>query len=712
MKSRSAFPLAVLAVLPLASVATLRAQTTNLPADPTPPEPTPGVVSPAAATADRIVITGEAPGYTATDAPTTTRTDAPIKDLPFSVQVVPRELLEDRGVTRIEQALDDVSGVHAESSYGGNGATFFNVRGFTTSNGLRDGFRNYGYLAFRDVQAIERIEVLKGPSGALYGGVGSLGGYINTVSKQPQSVLFGRLDVTAGSHGLVRPTLDVNLPLAGGLSARLNASFEHNDGFRDDSGYNSFSIAPAFKYDLDKNTSVLLLTEYGRLEREGFDFGVPNLPGYTNLPRTGYYGLPLDYGNNDTYSATLIVEHRFNDDWKLRLGGHYTYADQHSTQSFPNNYLYTGGDHLPFTTYVNAGESSYDGAVQVELYGKFTTGPLKHNALVGTEYAYLNQGSGQTKLFDYTMSLSHPGRITDYTFAGTSSGGHAVANTVGVYFSDLIELTPQWKVLLGGRQDWFFNETQTGARDFVDNAQESHLSARAGLVWQPVPVTSLYFSYGRSFVPNIGHSTTTAVFSAEEGEQFEVGIKQDLVRDRLSATLCAFDLTRSNILTADPSNPNNLIQTGEQRSRGIEFDLAGEIRPGWRVIASYAYDETEVVSDTTFPVGQPLSNVPRHSGSIWTTYRLQTGRLKGLGFGAGEYYVGQREANLPNTYDLAAYWRTDASAFYEREHWRVQMNVLNVFNRHYYVGGETGTFNYTLNPSQPVTLQGTLSYKF
>ena len=198
--------------------------------------------------------------------------------------------------------------------------------------------------------------------------------------------------MTAGSYGLVRPTLDVNLPVVGGLNARLNLAFEHNDGFRDDSGYNSFDVAPAFRWDADKNTSVLLLAEYGRLEREGFDFGIPNLPGYTNLPRTGYYGLPIDFGDNDTYSASLVVEHRFNDDWRLRVGGHFTYADQHSTQSFPNNYLYTGGDLLPFTTYMNAGESSYDGAVQVEVYGKFQTGPLKHNLLAGTEYAYLNQG--------------------------------------------------------------------------------------------------------------------------------------------------------------------------------------------------------------------------------------------------------------------------------------------------------------------------------
>ena len=671
-----------------------------------------GSTSPGGTTAGRIVITGEEPPYAATGAPATAKIDVPLKDLPLSVQVVPRELLQDRGVTRLDQALDDVSGVHAEASYGGNGATFFSVRGFTTSNGLRDGFRNYGYLAFRDVQSIERIEVLKGPSGALYGGVGSLGGYLATVSKQPEGDLFGRFDVTAGSYGLVRPTLDVNLPLVGGLNARLNASFEHNDNFRDRAGYNSFDVAPSFKWEVNQRTSVLLLTEYGRLEREGFDFGVPNLPGYTGLPRTGYYGLPADHGDNDTCSATLVVEHYFDDDWRLRLGGHYTYASQRSVQSFPNNSLYPDGDLLPFTSYFGAKESSDDAAGQAELYGKFRTGPPQHNLLVGAEYAYLNQGSGPTRLFDYNLSLSQPGRISDYTPAGMSAGGRAQANTVGIYLSDLIEVTPQWKVLLGGRQDWSFAETQTGTGDFIDHAQENHFSGRAGLVWQPVPVTSLYFSYGRSFVPNIGHSTSSAVYASEEGEQYEVGLKQDLIRDRLTATLCAFNLTRSHILTACPTDPNVLIQTGEQRSRGIELDAAGEILPGWRVIASYAHDETAVGSDTTFPVGQPLSNVPRDSGSLWTTYRLQIGRLKGLGVGAGQYYVGRREANLPNTYDLAAYWRTDASVFYEREHWRVQVNVLNVLDRHYYTGGETGTFNYTLNPSQPVTVQGTLSYEF
>ncbi len=659
-----------------------------------------------------VTVTAQAPAYKADSATTATKMDIPLKDLPASVQVVPKELLKDRGVTRTEQIVENVSGIQAESSYGGNGATFFNIRGFTTSNGLRDGFRNYGYIAFRDVQAIERIEVLKGPSGALYGGVGSLGGYINTVSKRPLSNAIGEVGITAGSFGLLRPTLDWNQPLSDSLGFRLNSAYEHNDGFRDLSGYDSFSVAPAIRWDIDKDTSLVLLTEYGRLEREAFDFGVPNLPGYTQFPRKAYYGLPSDYGSNDTYAATLLFEHKFNEDWTLRLGAHYSYASQFSNQTFPDNYLYTSGDLLPFTNYLGSDNDSHDGAVQAELVGKFNTGSIKHNALIGAEYGYFNQGSGRTKMYSFNMSLSHPGRISDYTFSGISDGGRALANTAGLYVSDLIELTPQWKLLLGGREDWFFNETQTFDGNTAEKSEETHFSPRAGLVWQPLPTTSVYFSYGKTYVPVIGHSTSNAVFDAEKGAQFEVGIKQDLIKDRLSVNLAAYDLTRTGILTSDPTDPKNQIQTGEQRSRGIELDLAGEITTGWKIIASYAYTDAEVRSDTNWPVGDALSNVPKHSGSVWSTYQFQDGPLKGFGFGAGLYYVGEREANLPNTYKLSGYWRTDATLFYERNNWRAQLNILNVFDKHYYTGGDAGVFNYTVNPSLPFSVQATITYKF
>ena len=310
------------------------------------------------------------------------------------------------------------------------------------------------------------------------------------------------------------------------------------------------------------------------------------------------------------------------------------------------------------------------------------------------------------------MSLRNPGRISDYAFSNLGAGARAQSDTMGIYLSDLIEFTPQWKLLLGAREDWFFNKTLDTSGNTVLKSDENHFSSRAGLVWQPVEATSLYASYGRTFLPVIGHAASSAVFDAEQGEQFEVGIKQDLIKNKLSAGIAVFDLTRSGILTADPTDPTKQIQTGEQRSRGIEFDLAGEITPAWKLIASYAFTDAEIRSDTFLPVGDGLSNVPHHSGSLWSTYQLQDGALKGFGFGAGLYYIGEREANVPNTFMLPGYWRTDATLFYEHKDWKFQLNFLNVFDKHYYSGGEAGTFNYTLNPSQPFSVQASITYKF
>ena len=654
-------------------------------------------------------ITARPPGYSPGDASTATKTDTPIKDLPASVQVVPKELLQDRGVTRIEQIAETVSGVHAEPSYGENGATFFNVRGFTTSNALRDGFRNYGYLANRDLQAVERVEILKGPAGALYGASGSLGGFINTISKRPQPGTFGELGLTLGSYGLLRPTLDFNAPLGGGVTARLNLAYEHNDTFRDQGGYYSFSIAPALRWDVNEDTSLTLLMEYNRLEREGFDFGIPNVPQYRQLSRSRYHGLTSDYGDNDTYAGTLIFEHRLSDEWKLRIAGHASYSNQISNQTFPDLGAYTGGTRVPFFTYFASDEDSADYAVQAELLGKFATGAIQHNALFGVELSRVQHGFGSANYYGFDLDLRDAGFRSAFGPKQSYADGKAEGDALGIYLQDMIELTPQIKILGGLRADWFQNRVYDAGQK-TGEADEQHFSPRAGIVWQPLPTTSLYASWSRSFAPNIGHSVSSSLFSAEEGEQFELGIKQDLIRDRLNATFSAFDLTRTGILTTDPTNPLKQIQTGEKRSWGIEFDLGGEPLPGWKITASYAYTDTEVVSDTFLPVGQPLSNVPRNSGSLWSTYQVQTGKLKGLGVGL--YYTGQREANLPNTYDLPAYWRTDATVFYERENWKAQINVLNVFDRQYYTGGETGVFNYTLNPSQPFSVQASVSFKF
>ena len=659
-------------------------------------------------------------GYQTTTAESTSRTSIALKDLPASIQVVPRALLRDRGVTRTDQLLDNVSGVLAESNYGGNGATFFNIRGFSENNGLRDGFRNYGYLAFRDVQNIEQVEVFKGPAGALYGGVGAVGGYVNTVSKRPGRDNFGELGITAGSYGLRRSTLDINRGLDNGVSVRLNGAYEKNATFRENAGYDSWSIAPAISWNDGRGTSLTLLSEFNHLNRDGFDFGVPNIPNYRQLSRTRYYGLrdgvyagvAGDFAKNNTEAATLIFEHVLNDDWKVRTAAHYSHAHQLSQQSFPDSGSYAGGNFLDVSVYSGANEASRQYSVQTELLGNFTTGAFKHSLLAGIDYGYLEQGGAGSAVSLLTFDLFNPGYVSPLVAVSASGPYHqAQGKDLGVYVQDLIDVTPQVKLHVGLRADRFENRELLGGAEVAGGSQNA-ISPRIGLVWQPGAETSLFADWSRSHAPNIAHGVTSSTYDAEIGEQVEIGVKHELIKNRLNATLAAFDLKRTNILTSDPLDPTRQVLTGKQASRGIEFDMAGAITPAWKIIAAYTYTDAFVKSDTSLPVGDALSNVPRHHASVWSAYEFETPALKGLGMGAGFYYVGERQANLPNTYKLPGYVRTDASLSYQSGAWRTQLNVINLFDRKYHTGGSASVFNYALDPSRPLSAQLTVTYRF
>ncbi|MDR5760545.1 TonB-dependent siderophore receptor [Caballeronia sp. LZ035] len=657
-----------------------------------------------------------APAYAPDTADNLLRTGTPLKDYPASVQVVPSEILQERGVTRIDQIADNVSGVHAEASYGGNGATFFNIRGFSESNGLRDGFRNYGYYAFRDVQNIDRVEIFKGPAGALYGGIGAVGGYIDTVSKRPEQDNFGEIGVTAGTHGLARSTVDVNRVLNDDLSVRLNASAESNSTFRDNAGYRSWSFAPAITWDNHSGTSVTLLTEYNHLNRDGFDFGVPAVPDYQSLSRTRYYGLRSgmypgidgDYGRNDTFAETVLFEHALSSNWTLRLSGQYAYARQLSTQSFPDSTTPTS-NLLDYSVYSGANEFSRQYSARAELAGKFFTGSVKHALLAGVDYSYLKIGSGGSQVSTMSLDLFNPAYLSGLTPGDPLPGHQGQGKDYGVYVQDLVELTRAVRLQAALRADRFINQAGEAGQP-TGYGQQTAFSPRIGLVWQATENTSWFADWSRSHAPNVGHSGSNVTYDAEVAEQFEVGVKHDVIKDRLSASLALFDIERNHILTTDPTNPLLEVLTGKQRSRGIELDVAGNITPRWKAILTYAYTFATVTSDTTYPVGDVLSNVPRHSASLWTVYRLES--LPGLQLGAGVYYVGAREATLPNTFRLGSYVRADAMASYEQGRWKTQLNVFNLFNRKYYTGGSAATFNYTLMPSPPLSAQVTVAYRF
>ncbi len=274
----------------------------------------------------------------------------------------------------------------------------------------------------------------------------------------------------------------------------------------------------------------------------------------------------------------------------------------------------------------------------------------------------------------------------------------------------MISFGEQWKLLLGGRYDMVKTQFDVNDRRLSDKWDRA-FSPRAGLVYQPIKDLSLYASYTTSFLPPLaGAGLDGRPFKPEEGEQFEVGVKRDWFGGRLSTTLAAFQLTRSNLSTPDPRNPRFSIQVGEQRSRGVELDIAGELTPGWRVTGSLAYLDARITKDNRFPVGNRLINSPDWSGSLWTTYAFQDNSLRGLELGGGLFVVGDRKADLTNRVNVDAHARVDLFARYKvNETISLALNVDNLFDENYVEGLFSATY---IEPGAPRSVFGTIQVEF
>lgn len=702
----------IFVVTPVVS-STPQAPDTSKPSSETPP------TQPSADTNEPIelIVTGESDTYSVPDASTATRTDTLLRDIPQSIQVIPRQVIKDRNVVRLSELADNVSGVQPERGYGGLSSLGFRVRGFLTNfETLRNGFPDYGYFSPRDVANIERLEILKGPAAVLYGGSPTQyaggSGVINTTTKKPLAEPYYSASVTYGSYNFLRPTLDISGPLTDDKSVlyRLNVAYESSDSFRDFVEYDSFFISPVVEIKVGDRTKLTFEYEHQKYNFV-FDNGFPIEPEVLQLGRNRFLGEPNFANGEVTFnSLTYRLEHEFDDNWKFRQGFNVLNANLNDARQVSPGSLREDRQTLDRSFYASD-EKHENITLQNEISGKFSTGSIRHNVLFGVDLA--------RNLFNYIFApdLELSINIFDPQYGGTPTpvedgspfGRKIVSENVGLFAQNLIELTPNFKVLLGGRLD--FNDYSTQDRvsgDILDKQSNTRFSPRVGIIYQPSDVTSLYFNWSNGFSPQFqARSRTSEQFEPQTTQQFEVGVKQNFLDNKLSGTLAFFQITKQNVLTPDPVDDLFQIQTGEQRSRGIELDIAGEISPGWKVIANYAYIDGEVTKDRVIPVGDRLFGVPEHSAGLWTTYELQHGSLQGLGFGAGLYFVGEQEVDLPNTFKLPSYLRADASIFYRRQNYRFAVNFKNISNVKYYeVDG------YSIDPAPPFTVLGTVSVEF
>jgi iron complex outermembrane receptor protein len=344
------------------------------------------------------------------------------------------------------------------------------------------------------------------------------------------------------------------------------------------------------------------------------------------------------------------------------------------------------------------------------VVAKFDAFGFRNTFLAGFEYTngYRRPISQQTTATTTTSFLNPVPRINFGTFAFLNDLQQR-NDLYGVYLQDQIDLGAGLQLLLGTRMDFgsqFYFSRTAASRTIPPEQELFGFSPRVGLVYRPIEPLTLYASYTNSFKPQ-----TDNVFGAtnpppETGVQYEVGARYDLVPDRLTVSAAAFSITRQNVSATDPVNTGFSVITGAQRSEGVEVDIAGEILPGWKIIGGLGYLDAKITKDTTFAVGNRLIGVPEFSGSVWSTYQVQTGEWRGFGVGFGATYVGARFGDLNNSYKVGAYTRLDAAVFYDYERYRFAINARNLTDARYI---EQPFNQFNNQPGAPLTVLASIT---
>jgi iron complex outermembrane receptor protein len=651
--------------------------------------------------------------YAATQSSTATKTDAPILKTPYSVQVVPSQVLIDQQATRVEDAVKNVSGVQVPWS-GGQYQDFV-IRGFGTNttrfrNGIRLPANNF------DLVNVDRVEVLKGPAAMLYGRT-EPGGMVNIVTKRPESVPSYYLQQQFGNYDYYRTTFGATGPATqdGSVLYRFDGSYLDAGSFRGFIHDRRVFLAPSVTWRPTAEDEFNVNFEY-QYDTVPYDNGVPALYGQVaNVPISRNYSNP---GITDKFDSRLIEGswvHRFDNSWTGRVGALMNWTD-YQFDELPVGYFQGNLENTLDPTVFRGAyfENFHRRALTTYGYltGKFDTGPLSHEVLLGSDYFVQRTTTYGFANFmavneDWSSVVSlynpvYPARPYDYLRWRRQNApndfGELKDEWASVYFQDQISFGDFIHVMGGGRYDWSISTSGFAGRPVViadmSLMRRDQFSPKAGVVLTPLPFISVYGSYSEGFGSNnFGRSVSGGVLPPETSQQWEWGVKSELFDKRLVSTLAFYQLTKQNVgvLAGDGSS---METKGEARSRGIELDVAGKVTDALSVIATFAltdarYTKVAIGDDH---LGHRLPGAPTTAGSIWAKYEFQDGPLRGLGLGAGLYASGDRAGDKgysPLYYSIPGYARVDLMAAYKFEYLgqkiTAQLNIDNVNNVRYFM---------------------------
>jgi len=678
----------------------------------------------------------------------------PLADIenPQVYNTITSSLLEEQIVTNFDDALKNAPGIDKlwESTGRGNdGAGYYSLRGFAVQPTLVNGLPALTNGS-PDPANIESIEVIKGPSGTLYGSsLISYGGLINITTKRPYYDFGGSVSYTSGSYGLNRVTADVNTTLSKekNIALRVNTAYHTQNSYQDAGFRKSFFFAPSLAYQVNDRLSFYINTEFykGRSTNQTMlflDRGAPLR--VTNIDELGY-DINRSYTGNDlyidtpTYSFQGQMNYKLSDNWTSQTA----FSRSNSKSDGYYSYLYEGTQYttvdegIVLNRYISKQNSETIATdIQQNFIGDFNLGTMRNRMVVGLDYlktnvinnnsAYVSNGGiyignnlqefneevlGITDPANYTDDsgiLNQPG--TDALLAGSPINPSTTEQEIfSAYASDVINILPELSAMASLRIDRFSN---------ADHAQTA-LSPKFGVVYQPIlNKVSVFANYMNGFsnvapVDEVTNGVTTnRALDPEHANQFEAGTKFNLLNGRLSATLSYYDIqVKDRALRIDVDATNYFYtQDGTQESKGFEASFIANPIDGLNIIAGYSYNDSELTEGAADFVGlRPESAGPQNLANLWASYQLTSGTLDGLGFGFGGNYASENKIfnrNLGGTFTIPEYTILNASVFYGTPDFRISLKLDNIANKEYFKGWST------ISPQNQRSLLANFTYNF
>ena len=677
-------------------------------------------------------------------------------DLPQVIQVIGNEIIEQQQSIRLSDVVKNANGVYVGSARGGAQESFWS-RGYdmSSNNMFKNGFRfNSGSIP--EVSSLEKVEILKGSAALLYGNVAP-GGILNMVTKTPNFKKGGEITMQAGSYSFYKPSADIYGSFNKSVAYRINGSYENSESFRDYVTKERYYVNPSLLFKINNKTEITLQGDYLNDDWTP-DFGTGFIEKeIANVPRNAYLGAKWSNGNTKQATASLLVNHHLNSNWKLNFNASYQDYTRISIGTERIQPDINGNWNRPYGRQ-KAAEQIF--ANQISLQGNFKTGKIKHQLFTGidTENSYTDAYTYRFYNPDILDGNGDPVTVTIYgnpvnifdfalydaTYDGTilpseiSKIVKTNTNRYGIYAQDLISLGEKFKALVGIRYSYqeakpetFTTSTNSTTEETTRN--DSAFSPKIGLIYKPTKSITLFSSYSNSFTPNTGVDIYNEAIKPSIIDQIEAGIKNEFWNGKLSTNVTLYHIVNSNLAQMAEFDATGTINTntnvkalsGETTSKGIEVDLIYKPIDNLNIMAGYSYNNMRYTKTTgatgSFIEGDRLVRTPQYTTNLSFFYTLPTGMFKNVSFGAIGNFIGNRLAGWNNQIDATkpngiwereipvnGYTTIDVSLGYNWEKFSLLCKLSNITNELNFTIHE----NYSVNPIAPRQILASLRYKF